>query len=133
MKQKNAVRLSFAGAVLDVGVADLDRAEAFYTILLGREPDLRPQPDQREWFLHRGPEVDLRVTVSPRTAGCGSISLGVDNLLAERSRLLAHWPDLPEPMEKPGIIALIRMRDPDLNEVTLWQDLMTTRGPADHA
>ena len=62
------MELSFAGAVLDVGVTDLGRAEAFYSMLLGRGPDLRPQPDQREWFMHRAPEVDFRITASPRTA-----------------------------------------------------------------
>jgi hypothetical protein len=122
-----AVELSFAGAVLDVGVSDLGRAEAFYSVLLGRGPDLKPQPDQREWFMHRAPEVDFRITVSPRTAGSGSLSLGVADLGAERSRLLRYWPDLPAAHEKPGIITMVRIQDPDGNEVTLWQDLMPAR------
>jgi hypothetical protein len=118
------VELSFAGAVLDVGVSDLGQAVAFYSVLLGRGPDLQPQPDQWEWFLHRGPEVDFRITLSPRTAGSGSLSLGVADLGAERSRLLEHWPGIPAAQEKPGIITLVRMQDPDGNEITLWQDLM---------
>ena len=118
------MELSFAGAVLDVGVSDLGRAEAFYSVLLGRGPDLQPQPDQREWFIHRAPEVDFRITLSPRTAGSGSLSLGVADLGAERSRLLGYWPDLPAAHEKPGIITMVRIQDPDGNEVTLWQDLM---------
>ena len=64
-----AVELSFAGAVLDVGVSDLGRAEAFYSVLLGRGPDLQPQPDQREWFMHRAPEVDFRITAQPADRG----------------------------------------------------------------
>jgi len=51
----------------------------------------------------------------------------VADLGAERSRLLGHWPDLPAPQEKPGIITLIRIQDPDGNKVTLWQDLMPAR------
>ena len=121
------MELSFAGAVLDVGVSDLGRAEEFYSVLLGRAPDLKPQPDQREWFMHRAPEVDFRITVSPRTAGSGSLSLGVADLDAERSRLLGYWPDLPAAKEKPGIITMLRIQDPDGNEVTLWQDLMPAR------
>ncbi len=35
-----------------------------------------------------------------------------------------HWSDLPEPSTKPGAITLIRICDPDSNEVTLWQDLL---------
>jgi hypothetical protein len=101
--------IGFAGAVLDVAVSDLGRAEAFYVTLIGRDPDLRPQPDQREWHLHRDPDVALRITADPA---------------AERARLLPGWPGLPEPSVKPGVIARLRLPDPDGNEVTLWQDLL---------
>ena len=46
------------------------------------------------------------------------------DLAAERSRLLRDWADLPEATEKPGVITLLRLRDPDANAVTLWQDLL---------
>jgi hypothetical protein len=121
------VILDFAGAVLDVGVTDLGRAEEFYVILIGRGPDLRPQPDQCEWRLHRDPEVALRITADGSSAGHGKLALGVANLAAERSRLLRLWADLPEASEKPGVITLLRLHDPDANEVTLWQDLLRSR------
>jgi hypothetical protein len=63
------VPLDFAGAVLDVSVTDLDRAEAFYATVVGRPCDLRPQPDQCEWRLYREPEVALRLTAGPDSAG----------------------------------------------------------------
>jgi alpha-beta hydrolase superfamily lysophospholipase len=118
------MELGFAGAVLDVAVSDLGRAEAFYALLLGRDPDLRPQPDQREWHLHRDPEVALRLTADPAAAGRGRVSIGVADLAAERARLLAAWPGLPEPAVRPGVITRLRLPDPDGNEVTLWQDLL---------
>jgi predicted enzyme related to lactoylglutathione lyase len=121
------VDLSFAGAVLDLCVSDLSRAEEFYAILVGRAPDLRPQPDQCEWRLHREPEVAFRLTKDQGSAGHGKLSLGVADLAAERSRLLAHWADLPAAVEKPGVIALLHLRDPDANAVTLWQDLLGSR------
>jgi hypothetical protein len=121
------MELGFAGAVLDIGVSDLHRAEAFYTILIGRGPDLHLRPDQYEWRLHREPEVALRVTADHPSAGHGTLSLGVPDLAAERARLLPHWPDLPRADEKPGVIALLQLRDPDDNAVTLWQDLLNSR------
>jgi predicted enzyme related to lactoylglutathione lyase len=121
------VELSVAGAVIDVAATDLDRAEEFYATLIGRAADLSPRPDQREWHLLRQPEIDLRITASPADAGHGSVSLGVADLAAERARLLAAWPGLGEPEVKPGIIALLRLRDPDGNAVALWQDLMGSR------
>jgi hypothetical protein len=121
------VTLDFAGAVLDLGVTDLGRATDFYAILIGRAPDLRPQPDQCEWRLHRDPEVALRITAGHASAGHGKLALGVADLAAERSRLLRHWAELPEASEKPGVITLLRLNDPDSNEVTLWQDLLRAR------
>jgi hypothetical protein len=119
-----AMGLEFAGAVLDVAVTDLSRAEVFYAILIGRDPDLRPQPDQCEWHLHRDPEVGFRVTADPAAAGHGKLSIGVADLAAERNRLLAKWPGLPEAAVQPGVITLLRLPDPDGNEITLWQDLL---------
>lgn len=119
--------LQFAGAVLDVAVSDLDRAEAFYQVLIGRPPDLRAQANQREWRLHREPEVALRLTTEPAAAGRGKLAIGVLDLGAERSRLSDAWADLPEATEKPKVIALLQLRDPDGNVVTLWQDLLDAR------
>lgn len=119
--------MTFAGAVLDVAVSDLERAEEFYAVVVGRRPDLRPQVDQCEWRLHREPEVALRITADSRSAGHGKLALGVADLAAERSRLARTWTDLPEPAGKPGVIALLRFPDPDGNVVTLWQDLLGSR------
>jgi hypothetical protein len=119
--------IAFAGAVLDLAVSDLDRAEAFYAVLIGRQCDLRPQADQREWRLHRDPEVAFRITAEPQSAGHGKLALGVADLVAERSRLTQTWADLPQTTGKPNVIALLRFPDPDGNVVTLWQDLLGSR------
>jgi hypothetical protein len=121
------VDLDFAGAVLGLGVTDLNRAESFCAVLSGREPDLGPQPGQCEWHLHRDPEVAFRVTAGLASAGHGKLALGVTELAADRSRLLRQWPDLPEASDKPGVITLLRLHDPDSNEVTLWHDLLRSR------
>ena len=122
--------LEFAGAAVDIAVTDLDRAEAFYTTLLGRPFDLRARPDQREWRLCASPEVVLRITADPDHAGHGTAAIGVRDLAAEHARLALHWPDLPAVWEKPGVIALLRLPDPDGNAVVLWKDLLSRSGPA---
>jgi hypothetical protein len=121
------VTLHFAGAAVDVAVSDLVRAEAFYSIVLGRPPDLRPRPTQCEWRLWAEPEIVLRLTTQPAHAGHSTAALGVHDLAGERARLLASWPQLPEISGKPGVIALLPLADPDGNAVTLWQDLLGTR------
>ena len=119
--------LRFAGAVLDLSVSDLARAEAFYQVLIGRPADLRARADQLEWRLHVDPEVALRLTLEA-VPGRGKLALGVVDLAAERARLAQSWPDLPEGTSRPGVIALLRFSDPDGNVVTLWQDLLGARG-----
>jgi predicted enzyme related to lactoylglutathione lyase len=123
------MNLHFTGAVLDLSVTDLDRAEAFYTTLFGHPAPLRPQPNQREWHLHRTPEIAFRLTTDPTHAGQGKLSLGVPDLAAEQARLTPHWTNLPAPTIKPNIIALLHLQDPDGNAITLWQDLMPPRHP----
>ena len=103
---------------------------AFAGAVIGRVPDLRPQPDQCEWRLYGDPEVALRISTRPEAAGQGTLSLGVTDLAVERARLAPHWADLPDLATKPGVITLLRFADPDGNAVTLWQDLLGTRRPA---
>ena len=119
--------LDFAGAALDVAVADLDSAERFYAVLIGRPCDLRPRPDQREWRLCPQPEVVLRLTTRPEWAGKNTAAIGVHDLAAERTRLAADWPDVPVIHETPGVIAVLPLADPDGNVVILWQDLLGER------
>jgi hypothetical protein len=118
--------LAFAGAAIDVAITDLEAAERFYTVLMGRPHDLRPRPDQREWRLHKEPEVVLRLTVLPGSAGKSTAAIGVRDLGVERARLAEAWPDIPPVQEKPRVIAVLRLADPDGNAVILWQDLLGT-------
>ena len=69
----------------------------------------------------------FRITAALASAGHGKLALGVVSLAAERSRLFRQWLDLPGTWEKPGVITLLRLRDPDSNEVKLWQDLLRPR------
>jgi hypothetical protein len=128
--QNGAMSLNFAGAAIDVAVTDLGRAERFYTALVGRPCDLQPRPDQREWRLHPEPEMVLRLTARPDAAGQGVVAIGVQDVAQERARLAEEWPDIPQVWEKPGVIVVLALEDPDGNTVTLWQDLLGANRPA---
>jgi catechol 2,3-dioxygenase-like lactoylglutathione lyase family enzyme len=121
--------LEFAGVAVDVAATDLNQAEDFYTTLLGRRFDLQAQAGQREWRLHADPEVVLRISADPGHAGHGTVAIGVRDLTAEHARLAQRWPDLPPVQRKPGVIALLRLPDPDGNTVVLWQDLLDRGAP----
>lgn len=121
------------GVTIDVPVADLARALPFYETVLGRGPDLRPDPRTVEWILHRAPEIAVRLVVHPAgDAGRTPVrlGLGVADLDAEYERLRGSLEDVPPVRRKPGVIALLELHDIDGNLVVLWQDLLATGGTA---
>lgn len=116
--------MDIVGITTDVPVGELERAVAFYETVLGRGPDLRPDQQTAEWILRRDPEIAVRLTArAERTAV--RIGLGVADVDAERDRLCGVLPDVPPVRCKPGVIALLELRDPDGNLVVLWQDLLS--------
>lgn len=46
--------MTITGALASLAVSDLDRAEAWYGALFGREPDTRPMDGLLEWHLPGG-------------------------------------------------------------------------------
>jgi hypothetical protein len=100
---------------------------AFWEMLVGRPPDLRPDGQTAEWRLRRDPEIALRVRVDPERAGSGRIGLGVADVQQARAELATRITDLPEVVVKPGVIATMALRDPDGNEAVVWEDLLAKR------
>ena len=119
--------MDIVGVTIDVPVVELGRALPFYSTLLGRGPDLRPDDRTLEWILHRSPEIAVRVVAWADRHEDGApvrLGLGVADVDAEHERLLDAVPELRPVRRKPGVIALLELRDPDGNLVVLWQDLL---------
>ncbi|PRY71976.1 VOC family protein [Halomonas ventosae] len=96
--------------------ADLDAAEAWYTILLGRRPDSRPMDTLVQWELFD--QGGLMLSNSDEIAGKGVMFLYVDDLAAERRRLEGQGISLGDDI--PGDYStLAQLRDPDGNLITL--------------
>lgn len=120
--------MDIVGITTDLPVIDLGRALPFYSIVLGRGPDLRPDDRTLEWILHRAPEIAVRVVARadwPEAGAPVRLGLGVADVEAARERLRDALPELPPVRRKPGVIALLELQDPDGNLVVLWQDLLT--------
>ena len=120
--------MDIVGITTDLPVIDLGRALPFYSIVLGRGPDLRPDDRTLEWILHRAPEIAVRVVARadwPEAGAPVRLGLGVADVEAARERLRDALTELPPVRRKPGVIALLELQDPDGNLVVLWQDLLT--------
>ncbi|MGO2053653.1 VOC family protein [Glutamicibacter sp. 287] len=104
------------GILANCTVTDLARAEEWYTVLFGREPDHRPMPGLLEW--HLGVGYGVQVWSEPDRAGNSTIVLDESDLDAEAARLLetgiAHQgPQLG------GGAHILQLEDPDGNRVVL--------------
>ena len=122
--------MDIVGVTTDVPVVDLGRALPFYSMVLGRGPDLRPDDRTLEWILHRSPEIAVRVIARADWQEARApvrLGLGVADVDAAHERLRDALPDLPPVRRKPGVIALLELHDPDGNLVVLWEDLLVTR------
>jgi predicted enzyme related to lactoylglutathione lyase len=96
--------------------ADLGKAEAWYTRLLGRGPDRRPMETLLHWelFDHGG----LMLASSKDIAAVGVMFLYVEDLTAERRRLKDLGIVLGEDI-KGDYSTLAQVRDADGNLITL--------------
>ncbi|RZI97470.1 MAG: VOC family protein [Rubrivivax sp.] len=112
--------MSIQNVLASVAVKDLNKAEAWYTRVLGRAPDGKPMPEVVEWKFPRGGW--LQVYQEPERAGHGSCTLAVDDLDEQVARLSALPIDLSQRSESPAMRTLM-ISDPDGNHIAWAQAL----------
>jgi catechol 2,3-dioxygenase-like lactoylglutathione lyase family enzyme len=95
-------------------VADLARAEGWYTLLFGREPNARPMPGLLEWQL--GDNFGVQVWAEPERAGRSSIVLCDTDLDETVVHLTATGIDYEGPQPGGGA-RILQLTDPDGNRV----------------
>lgn len=96
--------------------ADLAKAEAWYTKLLGRRADHRPMETLLHWEM--SDSGGLMVSSSDEIAGKGVVFLYVSDLAAERQRLQDLGIVLGADI-RGDYSTLAQVRDPDGNLITL--------------
>lgn len=115
-----AVKTAFAV----VPSADLVSARAWWTRLLGREPDRVPMPNDIEWLFPAGGGMQL--VDDAEHAGAGSVTLGSDDIDGELVEIAGRGLEVPPAQTVPtGQFRLAMMQDPDGNTVVLAQELST--------
>lgn len=98
-------------------VADLDRAERWYTVLFEREPDSRPMPGLIEW--HVGDSAGVQVWSEPERAGQSGVVLGETDLDAVAARMSAAGIEHDGPQPGGGA-RILPLTDPDGNRVVFF-------------
>jgi predicted enzyme related to lactoylglutathione lyase len=80
--------MTIAKVYAAVCTADLVAAEAWYTRLFGRAPDLSPMPEVHEW--HHDRVAGLQVLADTSQAGHSKLTLIVDDIERTRTALSAQ-------------------------------------------
>jgi len=97
---------------------DLERSVAWFERLFDRRPDARPMDGLAEW--HHEDKAGLQVFENASSAGSGTLTLIVNDLRNEHSRLVDAGLE-PSAIEPADTTSLVQLRDPDRNLVVLAQ------------
>ncbi|MBB6219550.1 VOC family protein [Rhizobium leguminosarum] len=99
-----------------LATASMDKAERFYTLLFGREPDDRPMGGLIQWRNIAG--TNIQIFRDKENAGFGRLTLVVPKMDQARRSLEEMGVDLRDELQGDyGRIAQIA--DPDGNRITL--------------
>lgn len=103
---------------VSINARDFDAQTAWWTTLIGREPDRHPMLSCREWDL--APSVLFQVLNSPEN-GPTTVSLRIIDMDTEIARLRKVGVDVPDPQDIDGFdtLRLSAFSDPEGNKVNL--------------
>jgi hypothetical protein len=113
------------GMTVQLQVANGSAAREWYETLFARPPDFRPEHDDSfiEWhFLPGYFELHVVEAPSPKSQE-GRLRLGVADIEAERSRLLAAGFRVSEVEDLPGVVRWCNFEDRWGNRLGVHQDL----------
>jgi hypothetical protein len=97
-------------------VADLARAEAWYSTLFGRGPDARPMEGLLEWHLTDA--TGVQVWLEPDAAGASGCTIAVADLDAVADALTGAGIEHGG-VEEATSVRILRLGDPDGNRLVL--------------
>ncbi|GHO64631.1 hypothetical protein KSC_035230 [Ktedonobacter sp. SOSP1-52] len=117
----------FTGLTQQVKVPDIEAGRDFYARLFGRDPDVEPHEDFKEWELVPTSWLQL-AEGTPEPAG--RLRLGVEDLASERIRVQRELGITCSPIERiPGLAAWFNFEDPWGNRLGFFQDLAVNGEP----
>jgi hypothetical protein len=120
--------MSVRGLTVAVHVGDREEALAFYCALIGRDPDLGPDPDFYEWEISPGAWLQLATGRSEITPSSFRLRLQVDDI-EESVAILARKGFEPGDVKRlPGLVAFANLTDPWGNPLGVYQDLGVVPG-----
>ena len=120
--------MSVRGLTIAVHAGDRSEALAFYSALIGRDPDLGPDPDFYEWEISPGAWLQLATGRAGIRPSSFRLRLQVDDIDKSVAVLRSRGFDIGEVKRLPGMATFANLQDPWGNPLGIYQDLGVVPG-----
>lgn len=104
-----------------VATSRFSESLAWYSRIMGRDPDLQPVDGVAEWQLTA--TAWLQLVTDEAAAGRTAVRFGVSDLAATMTALVDYDVEVGEPQVIADMVAILDVADPDGNEVSFVQEL----------
>lgn len=121
--------MNVRGLTVAVHAGDREEALAFYCALIGRDPDLGPDPDFYEWEISPGAWLQLATSRTDINPSSFRLRLQVEDIEASVNVLRAKGFEPSDVKVLPGLVAFSNLTDPWGNPLGVYQDLGVVAGP----
>ena len=121
--------MNVRGLTIAVHAGNRDEALAFYCALIGRDPNLGPDPDFYEWEISPGAWLQLATNRTDINPSLFRLRLQVENIEASVGVLRAKGFEPGAVKRLPGLVAFANLTDPWGNPLGVYQDLGVVPGP----
>jgi len=120
--------MSVRGLTVAVHTGEREQALAFYCALIGRDPDMGPDPDFYEWEISPGAWLQLATGRQDIKPASFRLRLQVDDI-EESVAILTKKGFEPGVVKRlPGLVAFANLTDPWGNPLGIYQDLGAVPG-----
>ncbi|MGX7679492.1 VOC family protein [Jatrophihabitans sp. DSM 45814] len=115
--------MSVRGLTVAIHVGDREQALAFYCALIGRDPDMGPDPDFYEWEISPGAWLQLATGREEIAPSSFRLRLKVDDIEASVKILEAKGFEPGRIKRLPGLVTFANLTDPWGNPLGIYQDM----------
>jgi predicted enzyme related to lactoylglutathione lyase len=120
--------MSVRGLTIAIHVGDRNEALAFYCALIGRDPDMGPDPDFYEWEISPGAWLQLATGREQIQPSSFRLRLKVDDI-EKAVEILSAKGFQPGAIKRlPGLVTFANLTDPWGNPLGIYQDMGVAPG-----
>jgi predicted enzyme related to lactoylglutathione lyase len=120
--------MSVRGLTIAIHVGDRNEALAFYCALIGRDPDMGPDPDFYEWEISPGAWLQLATGREQIQPSSFRLRLKVDDIEKAVEVLSAKGFQPGAIKRLPGLVTFANLTDPWGNPLGIYQDMGVAPG-----